>query len=148
MCFCHLHALSVVCWQCFPWRPHKLKYWFSHSSGSRSNTAKPWFLSLSKTQLLWESCHQISTTTIYFLFLFCYILASPDISFFDPSTLSLYIPRLVFILSCLTSLDSITFNFLHLLSSLMIWKNMQPWIDEYWTNNKCLITFNNIQKVN
>lgn len=69
---------------------------------------------------------------ISYFFCCCYILASPDISFFDPSTLSVYIPRFVFILSCLTSLDSITF-FLHLLSSLMIWKNMQPWIDEYWT---------------
>ena len=86
LCFCLLHALSdiVVCWQCFPWRPYKLKYWFSHKSGSRSNTAKPWFLPLSKPQLLWESCHQISTTTIYFLFCCCYLLASPDIPSVPP----------------------------------------------------------------
>lgn len=32
-CLCHLHAFSetVPCWQCFPWRTHKLKYWFSHN---------------------------------------------------------------------------------------------------------------------
>lgn len=107
-CFCHLHALSEIasCRQYLPWKPHELKYWFSTDSGRRSGSAKPWPHLCQKPQLLWGSCHQIFTTTIYFLL----ILLS--MSFSRPpifvSTCSLFITFFVFILSCLLSLDYVT----------------------------------------
>lgn len=96
-CVCHLHALSdiVVCWQCFPWRPHKLKYWFSHKSGSRSNTAKPWFYLCQNPSSFVESL-AIKYLLLPFIFFFVVVIFSISRHPISPSTLSPYIPHFVF----------------------------------------------------